>query len=395
MTRPRKRTRHNGEGSLAKRKDGTWEGRYTLGRTPEGKQLRKSVYGRTRAEAADKLKAALATTERGAVHLAQGRRLSLSEYLHVYREQHAPGLAHSTQVRQKALANMVTRHAVGGMPLQDVKVAHLEALYRDLAQTYAAGTVRHLAVYIGMVYRQALRHEIVRASPAASAQRPRGAREEAVGRALEPQELQKALAAMQAFRNYAVIALIALTGLRHGEALGLRWQDVDEAAGTIDVRGTLISGPGGRPTPSHRGKTEGALRTLYLNAPMRRVLAWQRELLEAEGQPTSGAAWIFPTAGGAPMRQSVILQTWRSALKRAGIAYPYRIHDLRHTLLTHLIEGGADPRTVADIAGHSDPSITLRLYTHGRAEVRKAALMQAAVGLDHLVPGGAVGVVEE
>ncbi|GGM40300.1 hypothetical protein GCM10008956_15950 [Deinococcus arenae] len=73
---------------------------------------------------------------------------------------------------------------------------------------------------------------------------------------------------------------------------------------------------------------------------------------------------------------------------------PDRIHDLRHPRLTHLIEGGADPRTVAARAGHTDPSVTLRLYTHGRAEVRKAALMQAAVGLNHLIPDKPAGVEE-
>ncbi|WP_041230675.1 tyrosine-type recombinase/integrase [Deinococcus peraridilitoris] len=85
-----------------------------------------------------------------------------------------------------------------------------------------------------------------------------------------------------------------------------------------------------------------------------------------------------PKPAGTPQSQHNVRRDWRAILRKAKLDETYRIHDLRHTFLCRLIEDGVDPRTAADVAGHSDPRITLARYAYSRAEKRKSALLGVA-----------------
>ncbi|EYB68831.1 hypothetical protein DEIPH_ctg017orf0206 [Deinococcus phoenicis] len=184
-------------------------------------------------------------------------------------------------------------------------------------------------------------------------------------------------------RASPLFAIIAALGLRHGEALGLQWGDLDWKAGTLDVRRTVVS-RGGTPMISEP-KTRSARRTLYLTPALKTVL--HRHLLDLKGRdlPTDASAWVFPNRMGGMLSQHNVRRVWRQALAAAEVSETTRIHDLRHTFVSRLIEGGADPRTAADLAGHADPRMTLSVYTHTRAEKRKATLLASMTHLDELL----------
>ncbi|WP_272976890.1 tyrosine-type recombinase/integrase [Deinococcus geothermalis] len=375
MTRPRRRARHNGEGSIIKRQDGRWEGKYTAGYTPEGQQVRRSVYGRTRAEAAEKLKAKLAETPKGAVVLAERGKLTLADQVGAHLRLREAELSPGTVLKLESYVKIVAANPTGGVPLINLKPAHLEALYRDLAGKYAAATVRHVSVFVKQALRRAVRHELLRVNPAEVAELPR-MRGERAGVQLEPEGLAAILRAAQPHRLYPLFATIATLGLRHGEALGLQWGDIAWKAGTLDVRRAVVS-RSGKPVLS-APKTPASLRTLYLPDELRAVLLTHLDLLRAEGQAVSPTAWVFPSAVGGMLSQHNVRRVWRQVLRAANVPAETRIHDLRGAFLSRLIESGADPRTAADLAGHSDPRMTLSVYTHSRAEQRKAALLASA-----------------
>lgn len=94
---------------------------------------------------------------------------------------------------------------------------------------------------------------------------------------------------------------------------------------------------------------------------------------------------MFPSKHGNPMIQRHVREGWTKILAAAKVETPYRIHDLRHTFVSRLIESGADPKTASDLAGHTDPRMTLGLYTHTRDEQRKRALLTASTSLDALL----------
>lgn len=385
VKRTRQRHRGKGEGSIRQRPNGTWEARYTAGWTPDGKQERRSVYGRTRAECAEKLKVALSQTPRNAAVLVDEGKLSLADFMKGHFERRSAELSAASIVRINLLTNMIAAHAVGSIQLRDLKASHIERLYSDLSRRYKPSTIRHARAYINQALSWAVRHEILRVHVGHIAQSPR-LREEPRGRRLDDGELAAILTELRRSRLYAPIALIAALGLRHGEALGLQWKDVDLAARTLTVSGGM-SDATGYPVPSERAKTAAAHRTLYLSDGVLRLLEDHRAAQVRGGLPVEPEDRVFLTEAGKYLRQCVIRVAWRAARQRAGVAHPYRIHDLRHTAASRLIESGADPRVAADILGHTDLTLTLRVYAHSQAEKRKEVLMRAAGGMDALLLG--------
>lgn len=377
-SKPRSRARHNGEGSLRKRADGTWEGRYTAGRNEKGEWVRRSVYGHTRAEAAQKLKEKLALTEKGALVLTEAGKLTLAEHLTAHLTTRQGEVAIGTMTKLENMLKVIQRHSIGGVPLKDVKPATLEAFYRELAAQYSPQTVRHISILIKRGLKQALRHELIPRNPAEVAELPR-MREERAGVQIEPEQLAAILREAQQHTLYPVFATIASLGLRHGEALGLQWQDIDLAAGTLEIRRAVVSRSG---TPDvSLPKTSGSYRTLYLPADLKAVLLAQRADLQARGLGVSPTAWVFPSATGGMLSQHNVRRVWKRILSATGMPPETRIHDLRGAFLSRLIESGADPRTTADLAGHSDPRMTLKVYAYSRAERRKEALLASTQGV--------------
>lgn len=377
-TGKRTRSRGNGEGSLRKRPDGLWEGRYTAGTNEQGKLVRRSVYGKTRAEAAEKLKEKLAQTEKGALVLTEQGRLTLGDHLAAHLAQRQKQVAVGTYAKLQKYLLIVQRHQIGGVPLKDVKPAGLEAFYRDLADRYAPQTVRHIAILVKRGLKQAVRHELISKNPADVAELPR-MREERAGVQIEPEQLAAILHQAQGVRLYPLFATIAALGLRHGEALGLQWQDVDFAAGTLEIRRTVVS-RGGIPDVS-LPKTAGSYRTLYLPNELQAVLLQWHDQLQTESLSVASEAWVFANVQGGMLSQHNVRRIWKGILSKAQMPSETRIHDLRGAFLSRLIESGADPRTAADLAGHSDPRMTLRVYAYSRAERRKEALLTSAVDI--------------
>lgn len=374
----RKRARHNGEGSIRKRADGTWEARYTAGRNEQGQLVRRSVYGRTRAEVAQKLKDQLAQTPQGALVLTESGKLTLTDHLTAHVAGREGELSTGTVIKLRKYVQVVARFAVGGTPLRDLKPAHLEAFYRELAVQYAPATVRHINILIKRSLRQALRHELIARNPAEVAELPR-MREERAGVQIEPAQLAVILREAQGHRLYPLFATVAALGLRHGEALGLQWGDLDLSGGTVEIRRAVVS-RGGIPEVS-LPKTTNSYRTLYLPDDLRQVLLGWRMALQGEGLPTLPGSWVFPSAVGGMLSQHNVRRVWKRILEAAEMPGETRIHDLRGAFLSRLIESGADPRTAADLAGHSDPRMTLKVYTYSRAERRKEALLTSTAGV--------------
>lgn len=375
-TKQRTRMRGNGEGTAPKKRpDGRWEARYTAGHTPDGQQVRKSVYGRTRAECADKLTLALAKTERGAIVLTESGKLTLADQIRVHLERRAPELSPGTVLKLRSYEKIIVAHRVGRQALANLKPAHLEEFYRDLARNYSAATVRHVSVLVKQALKKAVRHELLERNPADVAELPK-LRDEKAGYQFEPEELRAVLTEIAGHRLYPLFATVATLGLRHGEVLGLQWRDIDLSRGTLDIRRAVVS-RGGTPALS-QPKTAASLRTLYVTPELADVLMTHCVALTEERLRPNSDSWVFPSTTGGMLSQHNVRRVWHQALTRAGLPLKARIHDLRGAFLSRLIESGADPRTAADLAGHSDPRMTLRVYAYSRAERRKEALLASA-----------------
>ncbi len=158
---------------------------------------------------------------------------------------------------------------------------------------------------------------------------------------------------------------VAVTGCRRGEALGLRWRDVDLEAGTAAIvnqraiaGGTVVEGP---------PKTKAGARTVALDADTVRALRSWRKVQAAE-QLAMGAGWpdtglVFTNTDGSGLWPQRVTAEFRQTANRLALPL-IGVHGLRHTAATWLITSGVNPRVVQQRLGHADVSVTLGLYTH-------------------------------
>jgi integrase len=185
-------------------------------------------------------------------------------------------------------------------------------------------------------------------------------------------------------RLEALYSVALALGLRQGEALGLRWEDIDFDAATLRVRRSLqrIAGAFQFVEP----KTARSNRTLAL--PNIAAIALRehrtRQLTErlAAGPMWEEHSLVFARANGSPLYGSNLTREFQRMLERAGLRH-LRFHDLRHGCASLLIAQGVHPRIVMETLGHSQIGITMNLYSHVLPEVQR----QAAVQMDAVLTG--------
>jgi integrase len=245
------RKRGNGEGSISYRsKERRWEARYTV-YTAKGPK-RRSVYGKTRAEAAAKLAKAIADRDGGVAF--DTSRVTLGEYL----ERWLSDAVRDT-VKERTLMcyeRICRRHispALGSMQLTKLKPAHLQALYKSKTdEGLSPATVRGIHVVLHKAMKQALRWDLVPRNPASGAKPPRPSDPEVTPLTKEQARQLLGTLSVEGDRFEVLYAVALATGLRIGELLGLRWQDValdtDHSGGELRVRRTL-----GRTRPKREG----------------------------------------------------------------------------------------------------------------------------------------------
>jgi integrase len=183
-------------------------------------------------------------------------------------------------------------------------------------------------------------------------------------------EAKTFLAAVSGDRLEALYTVALTMGMRQGEALGLRWEDVDLEAGTLAIREQLqrVDGKLTR-VPL---KTPKSRRTLTMPAPAVAALRAHRERQRGEGRALLPSAYVFTNTVGKPMEARRVVTEFKAILRRAGLR-DVRFHDLRHSAATLLLVQGVSPRVVMEILGHSQMSTTTNTYQHVVPELQREA----------------------
>lgn len=367
--------RGNSEGSIYAYRDG-FAGQVRLG------GRRHTVYGKTRREVQQKIRAAVAEAERG--QLPAPENLTLERFLARWLEDVVEGSVATATAA--AYAYHVREHLVPGLgrhKLRSLKPEELQGLYaRLLRDGLSPKTVKNAHGVARKALGQAVAWGLLATNVALAARPPR----------VEPRELS-ALGAEEVRRLWASVAdtrwepfliLAIKTGLRQGELLGLKWADLDLEAGVLQVRRQLL-----------RDKTFGppkGRRRRRLDLGALEVAALAAHRAEQEGRRRHwGAAWagqdlVFTTDRGGPLGWRDVDRDFKLRLARAGLP-PIRFHDLRHTNATLLLEAGIHAKVVQERLGHSDIGVTLNIYSH----VTPTLGRDAARRLDALLAGDAAG----
>lgn len=392
--------RFNGEGAFRERANGTWEGR--LRYVDDGASKRLSVYGPTEKAVRAKLKVAAARIDRGdpAKDAAMTVATWCDEWSRTTLE--ASSRKPTTKALMRSLiASHVKTAKIGALQLAKLRPSHFDAWVLDLraktktvrgapARALSDATVQRVFRVLSVVLDGAVRDGNLAANPARKVEQPTAQRHEA--RVLTSAEVRAILDAAQAIdaepgwrsHNYPMFVLIAATGLRKGEALALRWDDVDFEAGTVAVRGTLsrVDGKLIVTTP----KTKSSRRVLPIPDGVVRVLRAHRAA-QLEDRMRAANVWqntghVFATATGAPIDPRNALRSIQAAARRAGVE-DVDVHALRHSAATVMLEGGVHLKAVSELLGHAGTQVTADIYAHLTAPTARKALddLGAALGL--------------
>jgi integrase len=342
----------------------TYEIYVYLGRDAEGKRkyYRETFHG-TRGEA-QRRAAELEVKYRPKVSGPRRAAMTLGEYLEKWLEE-MKGTVEERSWETYSWHVRRLKEVCGQLPLYDIAPGVVqEALMR---LECAPVSRKKIAATLRTALRRAVVLGYLAEDPTVGVRLPKTPRWR--HRALTKEEWDRLLREARRYRHYPALRLLATTGMRLGEVLGLQWRDVDLQRGTVTVRRTVDCRSG---APKEKPKTDAGYRTLELDVE---TVVLLRELWrKCRAEKVVGLAkledrYVFSSSDGRPLREKSVRLTLKRALKRAGLT-PARVHDLRHTAGSLLLDAGCSLATVAETLGHADPSVTASIYTHA---VRRGA----------------------
>jgi integrase len=356
------RRRGHGEGTIHQRPDGRWEARLDVG-WMDGHRQRRSVYGRTRAEVAAKLRKAQGQADRG---LPLGdKRLTVADLLRRWLElQRTAGKSPNTVANYEWAVRVHLIPALGRIRLSDLSADHVDALLAARARAGASkSTLVRLRSILGMALDHAVRRDLVARNVAALTDPPAGTKKP--GRSLTVDEAMKLLRHAEGDRLAAAYMAQLMVGLRPGEVLGLTWDDVDLDRAHLRVRQALKLENGKRLFLGPL-KTKASRRTLALPVPVVEALRAHRRR-QLQERMTLGLRpeidLVFTTIVGTPVNPSNYRRSFASLTERAGLGR-WHPHELRHSAVSLLSAAGLRLEDVADVVGHSSTRMTADVYRH-------------------------------
>ena len=356
-------------------------------------------YGRTRAEVKDKLDQARKRVTTGGP--VKDAKLTVGEWMAQWRES---GLAvsdrkESTRVMYASLSRTHIEPApFGGVTLDKLKPSHIDKLILALRSKTKPGkpttnnpspapvralsdsSIRQVYTVLRAGLDGAVRDRLIATNPCAAVRRPGVPRTEA--RYLDTAAVGAVLDAAKESRHYSALALVVATGLRKGEALGLRWSDVNLDDGWLKVRQTLNRIQ--TRLVATEPKTDRSRRTVPLSPAVvamlrRHKVAQTAERLKAGDQWTDSGL-VFTTEFGGPVDPRNLLRVAEVAAAKAGQS-GVGVHTLRHSAAVGWLEAGVHIKAVADLLGHSSIAVTGDVYGHTSDDAARSAVDGWAVAL--------------
>lgn len=361
--------RANGEGSIYRRKkDGRWCATISVERG-----RRKAFYGDSRAEVAGKLATAIKSRADGLPTVSEQQ--TTASYLRDWLASVEASLRPNTLSGYRKSLEKHVLPRIGAVRLARLTPRDVQRVYSEcLSDGLSPSTVHRIHAILHKALEQATKWGLVARNVSHLVKAPRPAHHEIA--TLSSAHVRAVLEAAKGDRFEALYVLAVTTGMRQGELLALRWQDVGLDAGTAQVRATMQRTATNGLSRSEP-KTSGSRRQVSLTRAA--VAALQRhKTAQAAERLRMGAAWehndlVFPNECGRPVSASNMLRrSFFPLLKRAGVPR-VRFHDLRHTAATLMLGESIHPKVVAEMLGHSRISTTLDLYSHVTPTMQRQA----------------------
>jgi integrase len=352
--------RGNNEGTIMKRSDGRWHGRLTVA---GGK--RKHLYGRTRQEVARRMIEVRHDLESGLPILDE--RQTVAQFLQTWIEIAKSQIRGSSWRRYSDYVRVHLVPGLGKIPLAKLNAQHVQLFYaRKLSEGLSPTTVHHIHGMFHRALKDALRMGLVQRNVTEMLRPPRRTNKEMM--VLTEEQAAHFLSVVKGDRFEALHILGLTTGMREGELLGLRWQDVDLENMTAYVRMNVQEAERGfllAETKTAYSRRSIKLSKLSVAALRRHKMRQDEERGALSREWNASLDLVFPnTLGGIVIPDNLAKRSFKPLAQKAGFLPEMRFHDLRHTAATLLLSRGVNVKVVSEMLGHADISITLRIYAH-------------------------------
>ena len=324
-----------------------------VGRSPDGKRVRKVFYGKTRAEAEMK-KAAYLEQASGVRYNTD---MTLSEWIDAYLDAY-PSKANPLYHAQNIVPYNRLKTALGDAPLSSIREVDLQQ-FLNAMKNYSASTLSKQLQVTKAVFSKARKNKLISDDPAEDLTAPVGTK--GTHRALTREEIKLIVERWQSCPAGFWTMLMLFAGLRRSEMIALDWSAVDLTERTLTVKqvGILYNN---QMIVQPRAKSQAGLRIIPIAEPLYNVLVSVPEALRS--------GFVCLSANHTALTETAV--QWGIQRFTRILGFTFRCHDLRHTFATLLYDSGTDVKTAAYLLGHSDITVTMKIYTH-LSEQRKQA----------------------
>lgn len=358
----------------------SWYAIVDLPRKPDGKRNQKRLSAPTRKAVEAKVTELLHNVHAGTY--VEASTMPLSQYLEAWLNRIEANVRPATHDRYRRIVERQIVPALGMIQLGKLTSTHVQDFYAErLASGLSPTTV---ALYHGVLRRalnDAVKRQEALRNVCDSVTAPRPNSPEMT--TWTATDVRAFLQASAGDSLAALWRLALMTGMRRGELLALRWQDVNLDTGMLSVRRTISRGKTG--IIFGEPKTARGKRRIELDAGCVEALKLHRKQ-QVQTRLAIGPAWeetdlVFERGNGEVLHPNVLLKRFEALRIDAGVPR-IRFHDLRHTAATLMLENGAHPKIVQERLGHSDISMTLNRYSHVMPGMQRdvADRLAAAIG---------------
>lgn len=345
-----------------------WEARYTVGTDPgTGKQIQRSITGKTQKEVREKLQAATVRINDGTY--AEPTYVTVGQWLDTWLAEYTGDLKPLSLSAYTSHINNHIKPYLGAVKLSTLNAVQIQKMYNDFRRRennrLAAKTIKNIHGVLHKALSQAVKLGFIPANPTDVCELPRIEKKEI--KPLDENEMTAFINAIHGHKYEYIYLIDLFTGLRQGEILGLSWDDIDFQKGLITVKQQLIRDKDSGKYYLGTLKNDKSRRITPALTVMKALREQRRD--QAEMQLRAGSAWnnpdnlVFTNELGRHLIHVSVYKSFKAIASSIGVPEA-RFHDLRHSYAVASLQAGDDLKTVQENLGHATASFTLDVYGH-------------------------------
>ena len=370
-----------------------WEGRYTAGFDPgTGKQIQRSITGKSQKEVATRIKQLLREIDTGAY--IEPNSLTLAEFLEIWQKEYLNSIKLNTAYSYRMNCKVHIIPGLGAVKLSKLTPLMIQKFYNGLVnkKTSEPLSPKTICNIHGVLHRAlacAVNLKYIANNPADSVciDLPRPKNFEI--KPMEDDEVIQFIAASKRSKYRLIFLITLFTGLREGEILGLSWDCIDWENHVLTIKQQLQKN---RDTKEYFIDTPNNSKTRYLMVAdgVMDLLREQKEKQE-QMKRLAGDSWnnkwnlVFTKADGTNLATNSVINSYKKVVKRIGCG-DRRFHDLRHSFASTSLENGDDAKTVQENLGHHSAAFTLKQYGHVKRTMAIASAQRMELYIQNVMP---------